>query len=148
MRDNKLILSAAQDIHAGSVASTNVMDTLKQVSSLYGQSPQVSTNKNLVPTKLGQHPKKFFFVSQVHYGASGGTAGVGVAFALQDSLTGGGSFATNLTTASFAKGTLVAGFLAAKFALPEPLREFIQGYYTFSGGVFSALTVDTWLDVY
>jgi len=147
MRDAKLKLSIGQTI-LSSAASTNVMDTLKQVSSLYGQSPQVSTNKNAVPTTLGQHPKKFFFVSQVTYGASGGTAGVGVAFALQDSLTGGGSFATNLTTKSFTKGTLVAGFLAAKFALPEPLREFIQGYYTFSGGTFSALKVDTWLDVY
>lgn len=99
-------LSDAQTVTA-SAASTNVIDTL---AAGLARTPGV----------------RFQFLVNTTAAATGGASNV--TFAIQDSADNS-SFATIVTSAAIAKGTLVAGYIPFEGELPYH-RRYVRGYYT------------------
>ena len=157
-QDNYLILSNAQTVlSTGSTASNTPFDLGKQISGEYGQSPYATTNLNFITggAQIGQSVKKFFFQVKINYGASGGTAGVGLTVALQSNATSGASgWVSVFSTAKILKGTTpyltTAGMLICKVPLFEEasMNRYIKGLYTIGTGTFTAFKIDAELSTY
>jgi len=155
IQDNYLILSSAQTVlSTGSTASNSPFDTGQQISSLYGQSPYATSNKNTIAATLGQAPKKFFFMVRINYGASGGSTANTMTIALMQGATAGATGRTvSFQTAALTKPSLTtaASAILCKIPLPEPLLRYINGKYTMTqsgSSYFTAFKVDAELTLY
>ena len=143
MRDSQTFFSQAQQVLA-SAQSTNVIDL-------------ADPNH-----QIGLAVKRARLRVRINTAFSGSLTSM--TFALQDSLSGGGSFAnTQIVLSSVLKAKLLAGADVLNVDLPvtggigqigggqypntSPLRRFIAMQYTLNGGAAAAGKVDAWLDV-
>lgn len=126
MRDDKLVLSDAQEVTA-TAASTNVID-MKDADHNVGEGKQVILEIR-VPV------------------AATADGAATVTFALQDSADNSSWADTEIKTAAIGKATLVKGYKVLRTALPTGLSRYLRVYYTVATGPLTAGAFDAWLDI-
>ena len=116
-------------------------DLGQQASSMMGQSPWQSTNKNYVTPQLGQSVKKFFFLVTQSAAMSVASATCGLTISLQAALTAAATYIANVQSGKILASTYLTTAVWSQtvplFKVPVSemtlANRYIKGYFTTSG---------------